>query len=162
MEGSDVLQTIAEVAIALTGFTGIVAALRGQTVESLSRFALFRFRVLLIGSLVALALALLPFFLHYLGAPPPVTWSACSAVVAVIMVPLTIHDARAYRAHSDHIPTFERMTNPVMGLLWLALGIAQLANVFFLHSFGPYLAAPMWFLGVSGLQFTRFLLAPTR
>jgi len=162
MEGSDVLQTIAEVAIALTGFTGIVAALRGQTVESLSSFILFRFRVLLIASLVALGLALLPFLFHYLGASPPVTWSVCSAVVAVVMVPLTIHDARAYRAYSDEMPKFEQRTGPVMGLLWLALWVAQVSNIFFLHRFGLYLAAPMWFLGISALQFTRFLLAPSK
>jgi hypothetical protein len=161
MEGSDVLQTIAEVAIALAGFTGIVAALRGQTVESLSSFALFRFLVLLIASLVALGLALLPFLFHYHGVPPPVTWSACSAVVAVIMVPLTIHDTRAYRDYSGDIPKFDQQAGPVMGVLWFALWVVQISNVFFLQGFGPYLTAPMWFLGVSALQFTRFLLTPS-
>ncbi len=60
MEGSDILQTLAEVAIALTGFTGIVVALRGRAGESVSGFAFVRFRILLVASLAAVASALLP------------------------------------------------------------------------------------------------------
>ena len=159
MEGSDILQTIAEVAIALTGFTGIVFALSGRTAESISGVALIRFRILLIASLVALALALLPFFVHYVGASPGVTWSVCSAVVLAIMVPVVIHDHRAFRTYSNEIPEFDRRIAPLVVLLGSALWVVQVANVFILHDFAPYLAAALWFLGFSALQFTRLLLA---
>lgn len=89
MEGSDILQTIAEVSIALTGFTGIVVALGRRADDSISGFALIRFRILLVASLLALALALLPFFGHYLRVRPELTWSACSAVVAIVFSALS-------------------------------------------------------------------------
>jgi len=158
MEGSDILQTIAEIAIALTGFTGIVIALGGRTGSAFSGFALIRFRVLLAASLAALALSLLPFFLHYLGVPPGTTWSVCSAVVALFMVPIVIADIRSFRRYSDEIPAFERRVAPVIGMLGSALWVSQVANVVFLHALGPFLAAPLWFLGFSALSFTRLLL----
>lgn len=158
MEGSDILQTVAEIAIALTGFTGIVVALGGRTSEVFSGFALVRFRILLVASLAALALSLLPFFWHYLGVPPRITWSICSAVVAVFMVPIVIADVRAYRAYADEIPQFERRAGPVIALLGSALWASQVANAVILHSFGAFFAAPLWFLGFSALSFSRLLL----
>jgi hypothetical protein len=159
VEGSDILQTLAEVAIALTGFTGIVAALRSRTDKSLTGYVLVRFRILLVASLAAVTFALLPFLFHHLGASPSVTWSACSAAVAAIMVPIAIHDTRAFRTYSDVMPKLDRRVAPLVAFVGSALLIFQVANVFVLHAFGPYLVMPMWFLGFSGFQFCRLLLA---
>ena len=158
MEGSDILQTLAEVAIALAGFTGIVAALRSRTDESLTGYVLVRFRILLFASLAAVTFALLPFLCHYLGASPSATWSTCSAAVAAFMVPIAIHDTRAFRTYSDVMPELDRRLAPLLALVGLALWTSQVANVFILHAFGPYLVAPMWFLGFSAFQFSQMLL----
>jgi hypothetical protein len=48
---------------------------------------------------------------------------------------------------------------PLILVLGSALWFLQVANIFELHAFGPYLAAPMWFLGFSAFQFGRLLLA---
>ncbi len=159
MEGSDILQTIAEVSVALTGFTGIVVALGGRAATPLSGFALVRFRILLVASLLALGLALLPFFLHYLRVPPGAAWSICSAVVATIMIPIVIHDTRAFRIYADEIPKLDRQVAPLVVLGGTAMWFTQLANVIFLHSFAPFLAAPLWFLSFSAFQFSRLVLS---
>jgi hypothetical protein len=159
VEGSEVLQTLAEVAIALTGFTGIVVALHGRAGEPLSGFSLVRFRVLLIASLFAVAFSLLPFFFHHLGLSPPVTWSVCSGLVCCLMVAIAIHDIRAVRTYKDVMPRLDRQVMPLILVLGSALWFLQVANIFELHAFGPYLAAPMWFLGFSAFQFGRLLLA---
>ncbi|MEN8159071.1 MAG: hypothetical protein ABFS41_03255 [Myxococcota bacterium] len=161
MQGSDVLQIIAEVAIALTGFTGIVVALRGREPQSLEGFAGIRFRILLIASLLALACALLPFFCHHLGASPAVTWTVCSAVIVLVMVPIVVHDVRAFRGFSAEIPLLDRRLAPFIGVVGLIVWGAQIANVLTLHTFAAYLTAPLWFLGFSALQFARLLLAPS-
>jgi hypothetical protein len=158
VEGSDVLQTLAEVAIALTGFTGIVMAFRGRTDESLPGYTLVRFRILLMASLAATGFALLPFFFHYIRLAPAVTWSICSAVVSIFMIAIAVHDIRAHRTYSDTMPKFDRQAGPLFALVGSALWVAQISNVVALHSFGPYLAAPMWFLGFSAFQFCRLLL----
>lgn len=159
MEGSDILQTIAEVSIALAGFSGIVVALGGRSGRSLSDFEMFRLRILLLASLLALGLTLLPFFWHYLRVPADVAWSICSAVVVAVMIPIVIHDTRAFRAYSNDMPKFERRAAPFVGLLGTALWVTQVANVIFLHEFGPFLAAPMWFVAFSALSFSRLLLS---
>ena len=159
MEGSDILQTLAEVAVALTGFTGIVVALRGRADAALSGFALVRFRILLIASLAAVAFALLPFLFHYNRLAPATTWSTCSALVLIFLVPITVHDIRAIRAHSETMPKLDRQAVPLFALIGSALWLAQAANIFVIHAFGPYLAAPMWFLAFSAFQFCRLLLS---
>jgi len=158
VEGSEILQTIAEIAIALTGFTGIVVAHGGRDQAGFSGFARFRFQILVAASLTALALALVPFLLHHLGVPAPAVWSICSALVAIFMVPIVILDVRSFRDHADEIPVFERRAAPVILVLGSILWVVQIANVVSLHRFGPYLAAPFWFLGFSALSFVRILL----
>jgi hypothetical protein len=158
VEGSDILQTIAEIAIALTGFTGIVVALGGRTRDGFSGFVMVRFRILLVASLAALAFALLPILLHHLAVPAAVVWSLSSAVVAAFMVPIVILDVRSFRQFSNEIPPFERRAAPVIAILGSALWVAQVANATFLHAFGPFLAAPLWFLGFSAFSFSRLLL----
>lgn len=64
------------------------------------------------------------------------------------------------RKHWGEMPDLDRRTAPVVALLGCSLWAAQLANVFFLHDFATYLAAPLWFLGFSAFQFTRLLLTP--
>ena len=53
MEGSNILQTLAEVAVTLTGFSGIVVALGGRSGEVFTEFTENRFGSLLAGSLAA-------------------------------------------------------------------------------------------------------------
>ncbi len=158
MDGTDVLQTIAEVSIALTGFTGIAATLRGSSGVSLKGFDVIRFRVLLFASLAALATSLLPFLLLNLGLSPENTWSASSATVIAFLIPVAIHDARAFRTFSDDMPLLDRRLAPLFALLGAALVCTQFVNVSFRHSFGLYLIAPMWFLGFAAFQFCRLLL----
>jgi hypothetical protein len=65
---------------------------------------------------------------------------------------------RAFRAYADEISRFERRAGPVIALLGSALWASQVVNAIFLHAFGPFLAAPLWFLGFSALSFSRLLL----
>jgi len=157
VEGSDILQTTAEVAIALTGFTGIVVALGVRGAPSLSGFALVRFKILLVASLAALAFSLLPIFWHYLGAPPSMTWVISSSIAAAFLVPIAVSDARSFRIYSAEIPEFERRAAPIIGVLGIALFVSQLANALVMQSFGPYLAVPLWFVGFSAFSFSRLL-----
>jgi hypothetical protein len=158
VEGSDILQTLAELAIALTGFTGIVVAFRGRTDAPLSGYARVRFRILLVASLASTAFALLPFFFHHLRFAPDVTWSICSSVVFLFMIALAVHDIRVARVYSDTMPKLDRQALPLLLLLGTALWLAQIANVLILHAFAPYLAAPMWFVGFAAFQFSQLVL----
>ena len=86
VQGSDVLTVIAEIGVALAGFSGIVVALRQRSVESWSILEVLRLRLMLYASVSALLFALLPFAPHHLGASPAVIWSASSLALAVLFV----------------------------------------------------------------------------
>jgi hypothetical protein len=157
VEGSDILQTLAEVSIALTGFSGIVMALHDRAESQLSALGSVRFRILLAGSLAALLLSLLPFLLYHLDVAAPRIWSTGSVVVVIYMVPIIVWDARTFSRHATELPALERRAGPLIGLLGLSLWLSQLANVFHFRDFGIYLAAPMWFLAFSAFSFVRLL-----
>ena len=72
------LIVVAEVAIALAGFSSIVIALRGRGDDTTS-FAYIRLWRLIETSLATVAFALLPFALHYLATPEPLLWRIASA-----------------------------------------------------------------------------------
>jgi hypothetical protein len=86
MEGASTLELIAELAVGVLGFSGIVAAL-GQyasgawTALDRRRF----FSMVLLGALVIL-LALQPFPLHHAGLGAGTLWGWCSGVGAVLIV----------------------------------------------------------------------------
>jgi hypothetical protein len=157
VEASDILQTTAEVAIALTGFTGIAVALGGRGGSVFAGFPLVRFRILLVASLAALAFSFLPIFWHHLGASASATWAISSSIAAVFMVPIAISDTRSFRTYSEEIPAFERRAAPLIGVLGITLFVSQIVNALVMQSFGLYLAVPLWFVGFSAFSFSRLL-----
>ena len=65
MQGSDVLTVIAEIGVALAGFSGIVVALRQRSAESWSLPEVMRLRFMLYGSTLTFLFALSPFVFHH-------------------------------------------------------------------------------------------------
>ena len=82
VQGSEALSTIAEVGLGLAGFTGILVAL-GQSPEASSRPGVLRLLLLLVSSLGAVFLALLPFALQESGVSSGACWRLSSALLAV-------------------------------------------------------------------------------
>jgi len=66
MTGAEIFTTIAQLAVAVTGFSGIVIAFNRQP-GRLSDFEAFRILILFTNSLAAMFLSLIPFALHYMN-----------------------------------------------------------------------------------------------
>jgi len=158
LDGGDILQTVAEIAIALTGFTGIVAALGWRRDSPWSRFDLARFRTLLISSLAASLFSLLPFLFFHSGVSSDAVWSVGSGLIALYMAVVTFFDARSLRAVTD-MSSVDRALVPTFAVLGLAVWGAQIANIIFVHEFAPYLGALLWFILLASLTFVRLLLS---
>ncbi len=160
MQGSDVLTVIAEIGVALAGFSGIVVALRQRSVESWSVPEVLRLRLMLYASVSALLFALLPFAPHHLGASPAVTWSASSLVLAALfgfvwILPSTrtcpSRTGLSFRWYIFY------SSGTVMATTAL---LANAGGLLGGPSFGLYLVGLAWLLLYATTLFVRLVLAP--
>lgn len=161
MQGEGILQTIAELAVAFTGFTGVVAVFGRRADEPWAPLELFRFRVLLGASLAALLFSLLPFVMHYAGASARTTWALGSGLVALHLAAVALLDARyllRVAPGKDRAPRYPGEI--VVGAVALGVVAVQLLNVVGLlggGSFAGYLVALVYYLFVAALNFVRLL-----
>jgi hypothetical protein len=88
MEATDELLTIAELAIGLAGFSGIVIAFSHQ--GSMREIARFYFIALLSSAFTAVFLALVPFFFHHGGVAGAALWKNSSLVMLIAYILLLV------------------------------------------------------------------------
>jgi hypothetical protein len=161
MQGEAILETIAELSVAFTGFTGVVAVLGRRSAAPWAPLEVFRFRVLLGASLAALLFSLLPFPLHYARLSEEATWRTGSTLVAIHLATVAALDARSLAA--------VRREAGRQALLGLEAAVSFVAVIVFsvqvLNAFGyfstnpfaPYFGALLYYLLVSALNFVRLL-----
>src|SRR5262245_23394835 len=83
------LQTLAQVAVALAGFSGLLAGVRHRS-EQESRINVTRVKTIIETSLPILALSLLPTLLHGLGVAEIAAFRISGVVFLTGFIPLTI------------------------------------------------------------------------
>lgn len=86
MEGEGALLTIAEISVALAGFSSVVIALRGPVAGSWSPQDRYGLGIVLVASVGALVGSLLPFPLASLGWPPERVWAASNGVFGLLVL----------------------------------------------------------------------------
>jgi hypothetical protein len=112
------LQTLAEVAVALAGFTGLLAGVRGRS-EQESRINITRVRTIVETSLPIMALSLLPTLLHGLGLGEIAAFRISALMFLAGLIPLSVRGFRRFRAVSGR-----GRPNLLMSGTWLALAIS--------------------------------------
>ncbi len=164
MEPFETLSLCAEIAIAITGFSGVVVALGERGGSRWSAGDLVRFRLLLSATLVPLGLIALAFVLDASDFDRIATWRACSAVHVVAVSLSAFLNVRAgARADSGdpnlQIPRFANVwRGGSIALIGALLVVAlQLANAVSLQSFWPFLVAIWWGIGLSLFAFVGLL-----
>jgi hypothetical protein len=153
------LFTIAEVAVALAGFSALVGIVGRRVGRSDPRIDAFRLQLMLEASLFVAALALFPVLPRKFGASPGAASRVSCIVLLVVDIPLTLFTFRRaiplrslYRRGD---PTTER-------ILWvLGLGADVLAVVgapgFFAHQVEALYSAALFLnLILAGVLFIRF------
>lgn len=149
------LRSLAEIAVALAGFTGIVVALEGRSSPLLAGDRRARLRELLLASLGVVFFAFLPTLLAGATGDQGSAWRASQLVLAVYHLLLMVIFFR-----STGIRAFARSE-------WLALPPATAVVALQLTTglgFFPeqlevaYLLALLWFLFIAGLNFVLLLL----
>ncbi len=160
MDGSEALSTIAELALGLAGFTGIVAVF-GRRPGRLRPVEAYRLVILLSISCGAMFLALLPFALHRTGLEGETLWAVASGALAaytVLFLGWMFSPTRRFLRDSPEI--FDKGLLMFLILAHLVNFTVQLLNAFGVFgrpSLGIYLFGLMWLLLHGFQQFARIL-----
>lgn len=161
MQGSEVLTTIAQLALGLAGFSGVVIALDHEPTQ-ISRVGAFRLNVLLLTSGGAMFLAIAPLGLQHFGLSEAEIWKLASILQAIFALGFLLWFWPATLATRKIAPeifhTTVMMTYFGGNLLNLVLQIIAALGLVENQAIGIYLLGLMWLLFNSFLQFRRMLL----
>jgi hypothetical protein len=161
MEPFETLSLCAEIAIAITGFSGVVLVFRKQSGGASPESDRFLFRTLFTASLIPLGLIAVAQILDASGIERPITWRICSTV-HLLGAPLAaffnVRDVRrGTQADIDRVRKgLQRHMRWVLLGALLVFGL-QLANAIGLHSFWPVLIAVWWGIALSLSAFVSLL-----
>jgi len=161
MNETDNLLTIAEIAVALAGFAGIIATFQLGQLEHISRG-----RVLAVWMVVNISLgvglfSLLPLGLINFGIEAEVVWaisSALMAIVSIIQAPFIIRNMNLQRENFSVRIVFYSIE--LVGFALVVVNILNALGIVFHREFGPFLAIIMYSLFLVGWNFSRLLMRP--
>jgi energy-converting hydrogenase Eha subunit E len=161
MAPSEVLAVVAQVAVTLAGFAGIVVVFRPGGLDEWSAVERFRLRLLLVNSALPLVLALFGLLLLTIEPPVPEIWRWCSGAAFLAQFVFGVMTQSMAKISGAAV------VDPVSKLLYwsmAALGTAalllQLVNVVWLGKFWPLFAGMFVHLLAAVLQFVRMILLP--
>jgi hypothetical protein len=153
------LETIAQIAIGLTGFTGVVVSFAAQP-DRWTPVDRARLQLMLASSIGVLFLALLPLALIALGLAPTLVWRLASAALLIVSLAITASFVR--RAHGLGLKD-RREFAPSIYLPLVAGTLANLVVQAFnlagslAHPDGVFLAGLTWSLFPPALMFGRMV-----
>jgi len=158
------LLTLAEVSVALAGFSGVVSVFGRRRTEEWDPGDRLHLSFMLETSLAALFLSILPFAMFAAELSPRSTWAIMSGIFAVFLVLVVVAGLYRYR----QLPSGQRMG---MGRIYgvvstlgdLSILALQLFNALGPHEFSLYLIGLIWLLFSCALSFVQLLgfLRPT-
>jgi hypothetical protein len=154
MQPEDVLTTLAQLGVAIAGFSGIVVALAkpalGASSENRSLLS-----VLLLASAGVVIWALAPLVMLSAQMPTQTTWIVSSAGWSIQQAFAFAQRAYQLRSSPESGPRLAVVLPLAFGGL-CALGL-QLANVFWLGAAWPHLVALVWWVVVAFVIFLRLM-----
>ena len=159
MDGQDELLTIAEIAVGLAGFSGVVAAFiqRG----SLSAADRLRFVALFVTAFTALVLAFVPIMLAYGGFQDENLWHLSSTVMVLIGLPVIAaypFGVRRIRREIETHSLLPPMLILVPALIHLVVQLMNAGGWIWQPNFVPYLIGMLIYLYSAGVMFVFIVL----
>jgi hypothetical protein len=156
----DTLHTIAEVGIAITGFAGIVAAIRGREGVSGRPSVADPLAGLLGASLGTVFFCFVPEWIHAATASPDAVWRASLAICGSYRLVYIGLIFRALRGGAG-AQTTPRWTIQAAGVSLGVLHLVAAAGFFSDFHYFLYLSGLLWGLVISLFHFSTLLLGPS-
>ena len=154
----DTLIGIAELAIALAGFSGVVVVFGSRHDGSWHPGDKLRLGFLIESSLTAAGFALLALLLLYVFPDTPGTaWTGVSIFWSLYMLWSLYSSHRRIKLNSKTHDDIDRFANGIVTTIFLALIVLQVANVILFMAFAPILAALCFNIAGAAMQFARLI-----
>ncbi len=157
MSTVELLIGIAEIAVALAGFTGVVVAFGSRGQGAWHPGDKLRLGFLLESSLTAAGFSLLALLVLYSTHSESTTWGVLSALWAIFMTGSLWSAHKRIAQSSDSHGDIDNVSNRITGVCFGVLVIVQIINAAFLRELYPFLAAVMFNLVGSAMQFSRLI-----
>jgi hypothetical protein len=153
----DTLHTIAEVGIAITGFAGIVAAVRSRTEASVPRSASDPLSLLIGTSLGTVFFCFVPEWLHAaVGSPDPV-WRVSLGIFGVYRL---AYIGLLFNLQRPDATSLLRRLSVAVGVSIGVLHVVAAAGLFAEFHYFLYLSGLLWGLVVALISFSALLQGP--
>lgn len=159
IEQQALLNEIAQLALAVVGFSGIVVVLGQRSVGSWSKADIGRMSVMMTTAFRTLFAALFPLVLIQFGLADAIVWGWSSGIVALIGIFAIVRIARYARsidADEHHIPWLQT-TMLFLSFISIVINVLNAAGIVFDRSFGPYFLTLMIAFGMSCIYFVRLV-----
>ncbi len=157
MELTELLIGIAEIAIAMAGFTGVVVAFGSRSQGAWHPGDRLRLAFLLEASLTAAGFALASLWLYTALGDAPWTWRVSSGAWVVATAISLWRSHRNIRINLDVHDDIDKVANLLTTTCFVLLAGLQLVNVLYWHSFAPFLGAVLLNLAGAAMQFARLV-----
>ena len=152
MQSTDILLTIAEIAVALAGFSAIVVMLNSKPIREWDDTARLNLRILVQVSAFTIAFALLPSILN-IPFDEPELWTYALWTFGVVHI---VDVSNVLFRMKKKTPNIFRVTVACGTVIALSqLVVAGIGNAMFKELF--YLGTLLWYLGVTFLVFILLL-----
>jgi hypothetical protein len=159
MSGTEIFTTIAQLGMAVTGFSGIAIAFNRQP-GRLGEFEAFRVSILFANSLAAVFLSLIPFAFFYLGWSEETIWRTASGVFVLFEAAfIASHVPPARRFLGTHRELFNLKLLAFVTSGHVVNAIAQMYNALGLAKtqLAIFIFGLLWVLFHSAFQLGRIL-----
>jgi hypothetical protein len=161
LQGASTLELVAELAVTVLGFSGVVAVLGRRASGDWTRLDRTRFRNMISTAAIALVLSLIPLSIQDAGFDDSMIWGWSSGVGAVLHVVVFVPQLRALlHASPWSNPEVSKPAFLYVAFVWLGVPILLGLNatgIGFARTFTPYLSACLLLFGTSVVLFIRLL-----
>ena len=155
----------AQIAVAIAGFAGVVAAFRNVAVHDWGQVERFWLRLLLLNSILPLAFCMVGLLLLTIAQDSPVTWRGCSGFAALFLVPyatMIVTTLHGFAPGQLEAAGGTRFASHALVSILVAVCLLQVLNVATLATFWPFFGAIVALLLGAMYQFVRLVLSPPR
>lgn len=163
IEATDTLLSLAEIAVAVLGFAGVLAVMKGSQREVIPGINQWRLEALVVYGTNAIAFSLVPVVFLAMGSPENTIWPLGSSLSAVVMIAWLVWAFRKQKKYFSNYFPKQTLWNDVLILIVCVFSIgAAVDNLFvgglFNQSFGGYIfsIAPWFYVAV--MAFLRSIL----
>ncbi|MEM7018387.1 MAG: hypothetical protein AAF512_13730 [Pseudomonadota bacterium] len=157
MDFPNILTAIAGFAITLAGFSGVVVAFGSRSEGTWHPGDRLRLGFLMEASLTAGGFSLLALILYSGLENKSFAWAISSGLWSGFMMYSLYSSRQQIQENIEHHNDIDRVANRIVFLIFAALIVLQLANIYFWWAFTPLLTALIFNLVGAAMQFTRLI-----